>query len=180
MAARVDELRREIEGHNYRYHVLDEPTVSDAEYDALMRELRALEQAHPELQTPDSPTMRVGGAPSERFEERRHPVPMLSLANARAPEELDEWIKRLHTRVTDEKIDYVMELKIDGLAVALTYDDGRVHASAPRAATASSARTSRPTCARSARSPPACTATPSRGAWRCAARSTCRSRASSG
>jgi len=124
VVARVEALRREIEEHNYRYHVLDSPTISDGEYDALMSELRALEQAHPELQTPDSPTMRVGAAPSERFEERRHPVPMLSLANARSPEELDEWLKRLRTRVTDEEICYVMELKIDGLAVALTYEDG--------------------------------------------------------
>jgi len=126
VAARVDELRRVIEGHDYRYYVLDQPTVSDGEYDALMRELRALEEAHPELQSPDSPTVRVSGGVSERFVERRHPVPMLSLANARAPEELDEWFKRLRRHVTDESeaIDYVMELKIDGLAVALTYDDG--------------------------------------------------------
>ena len=123
-AARVDELRREIEYHNYRYHTLDDPVISDAEYDALVRELRALEEAFPTLQTPDSPTMRVGGAPSERFQEYRHPVPMLSLRNARAPEELDEWIRSLRTRITDEPIAYVMEPKIDGLAVALTYDHG--------------------------------------------------------
>ena len=131
-AARIDELRREIEAHNYRYFVLDQPTVSDAEYDALMIELRSLEQAHPELQTPDSPTMRVGAAPSERFEERRHPVPMLSLANARSSEELEEWIKRLRTRITDEPLDYVLELKIDGLAVALTYDEGVLTVGATR------------------------------------------------
>jgi DNA ligase (NAD+) len=123
-AARVDELRREIEYHNYRYHTLDDPVISDAEYDALVRELRALEEAFPTLQTPDSPTMRVGGAPSERFQEYRHPVPMLSLRNARTPEELDEWIRSLRTRITDEPIAYVMEPKIDGLAVALTYDHG--------------------------------------------------------
>jgi DNA ligase (NAD+) len=132
VVARVEALRREIEEHNYRYHVLDSPTIGDGEYDALMIELRVLEQAHPELQTPDSPTMRVGGAPSERFEERRHPVPMLSLANARSPEELDEWLKRLRTRITDEEICYVMELKIDGLAVALTYDEGAFTVGATR------------------------------------------------
>src|SRR5947208_13067846 len=123
-AARVDELRREIEYHNYRYHTLDDPVISDAEYDALVRELRALEEAFPTLQTPNSPTMRVGGAPSERFQERRHPRPMLSLRNARTPAELDEWVGGLRTGSTDEQIAYVMEPKIDGLAVALTYDDG--------------------------------------------------------
>ena len=132
VAARVDDLRREIEGHNYRYYVLDAPTVGDAEYDALLRELRALEDAHPELASPDSPTMRVGATPAERFAERRHPVPMLSLANARSPEELDAWLARLRTRVTDEQITYMLELKIDGLAVALTYEDGLLTVGATR------------------------------------------------
>ena len=131
-AERIDALCHEIELHNYRYHTLDDPTISDAEYDALFRELRELEAAHPELQSPDSPTMRAGAPPSERFAERRHPVPMLSLANARSPEELDEWFKRLRTRITDEEIAYVMELKIDGLAVALTYDDGAFTVGATR------------------------------------------------
>jgi DNA ligase (NAD+) len=132
VAARVDALRRQIEEHNYRYHVLDDPIVSDAEYDELMRELRALEEAHPEVQSPDSPTMRVGAKAAERFAERRHPVPMLSLANARTPEELDEWIKRVHTRITDEQVAYVGELKIDGLAVALTYEEGVLTVGATR------------------------------------------------
>ena len=79
---RVSALHEQLNYHNYRYHVLDDPVVSDAEYDALMRELRALEQAHPELITPDSPTQRVGGAATERFAKLRHPVPMLSLGNA--------------------------------------------------------------------------------------------------
>jgi len=133
-AARVDALRRAIEGHNYRYYVLDDPTVSDAEYDALMRDLRALEQAHPELQSDESPTARVsiGGAPAERFAQRRHPVPMLSLANARSAEELDEWVRRVHRYITDEEVAYVQELKIDGLAVALTYEDGLLTVGATR------------------------------------------------
>jgi DNA ligase (NAD+) len=133
-ATRVDALRREIEGHNYRYYVLDDPTVSDAEYDALLRELRAIEEAHPELQSADSPTARVsiGGAPADRFAQRRHPVPMLSLANARSAEELDEWVRRVHRHITDEEVAYVEELKIDGLAVALTYEDGLLTVGATR------------------------------------------------
>lgn len=131
-SVRADELRRLLEAHNYRYYVLDEPIVSDAEYDASMAELRSLEQAFPELQTPDSPTARVGATPSERFQERRHPVPMLSLANARSRQELDDWIKRVHTRISDEPVAYVMELKIDGLAVALTYEDGVLSVGATR------------------------------------------------
>ena len=82
--ARIQELRQLIQQHNYRYYVLDDPLVSDAEYDALMRDLRSLEDAHPELITPDSPTRRVGGAASEKFAKVRHPVPMLSLGNAPA------------------------------------------------------------------------------------------------
>jgi len=132
VAARVDALRRDIEGHNYRYYVLDDPTVGDGEYDALVRELRALEEAHPELQSADSPTMRVSGTPAERFAQRRHPVPMLSLANARSPEELDEWVRRVHRHITDEEVAYVLELKIDGLAVALTYEDGVLAVGATR------------------------------------------------
>src|SRR5918911_746825 len=80
--ARVEELRRQINYHNYRYHVLDDPEITNGEYDALMRELRALEEEHPELQSPDSPTQRVGGAPSEQFGTVQHVIPMLSLANA--------------------------------------------------------------------------------------------------
>jgi DNA ligase (NAD+) len=124
-AERIAELRDQIRQHNYRYHVLDDPIVSDAEYDALMRELRALEDAHPELITPDSPTRRVGGAPSEKFAKVRHPVPMLSLGNAFDEEGLYAWQARLRRLLgEDAQIAYVVEPKIDGLAIALTYEHG--------------------------------------------------------
>lgn len=123
---RAAELRAAIEEANYRYYVLDAPTLSDAEYDALMRELRALEAAHPELITPDSPTQRVGGEASGLFAKVRHPQPMLSLGNAMNEAELREWrdtrvLKLLGPGVP---VTYVVEPKIDGLAVALTYRDG--------------------------------------------------------
>ncbi len=125
-ARRAAELRAAIEEANYRYYVLDAPTLSDAEYDALMRELRALEAAHPELITPDSPTRRVGGEASSQFARVRHPQPMLSLGNAMNEAELREWresrvLKLLGPGVP---VTYVVEPKIDGLAVALTYRDG--------------------------------------------------------
>ncbi len=123
---RAAELRAAIEEANYRYYVLDAPNLSDAEYDALMRELRALEAAHPELITPDSPTQRVGGEASGLFAKVRHPQPMLSLGNAMNEAELREWrdtrvLKLLGPGVP---VTYVVEPKIDGLAVALTYRDG--------------------------------------------------------
>lgn len=123
---RAAELRAAIEEANYRYYVLDAPNLSDAEYDALMRELRALEAAHPELITPDSPTQRVGGEASGLFAKVRHPQPMLSLGNAINDAELREWretrvLKLLGPGVP---VTYVVEPKIDGLAVALTYRDG--------------------------------------------------------
>jgi DNA ligase (NAD+) len=120
---RVEELRDLIDHHNYRYHVLDDPEVSDAEYDELMRELRALEEEFPELITPDSPTQRVGGAPSELFAPVEHRAPMLSLDNAFSWEELEAWGRRVE-RVLGRAADFVCELKIDGLAVALTYENG--------------------------------------------------------
>lgn len=123
---RAAELRAAIEKANYEYHVLDAPTISDEQYDALMRELVELEAKHPDLVTPDSPTQRVGAPPSERFRPVRHAAPMLSLGNAFDEEEVrafDQRVKKLLGR-TDE-IDYVCELKIDGLAVNLTYMDGR-------------------------------------------------------
>jgi DNA ligase (NAD+) len=123
---RIVELREQIRFHNYRYHVLDDPTVSDAEYDALMRELRALEAEYPDLITPDSPTQRVGGAASEKFAKVRHPVPMLSLGNAFDEEGLRAWRDRVVRLLGDDMpIAYVVEPKIDGLAVALTYEHGR-------------------------------------------------------
>jgi len=124
--ARIAELREQIRFHNYRYHVLDDPTVSDAEYDALMRELRALEAEFPDLITPDSPTQRVGGAASEKFAKVRHPVPMLSLGNAFEEEGLRAWRERVVRVLGDDApIAFVVEPKIDGLAIALTYEHGR-------------------------------------------------------
>jgi DNA ligase (NAD+) len=128
---RVEELRDLIDYHNWRYHVQDDPEVSDAEYDELMRELRALEEEFPELIVPDSPTQRVGGAPSELFAPVRHRTPMLSLDNAFTWEELDAWGGRV-LRALGREADFFCELKIDGVAVALTYENGRYSVGATR------------------------------------------------
>ena len=123
--ARAAELRRVLERAGHAYYVLDKPDMSDAEYDALFRELQALEDAHPELRTPDSPTLRVGGAPAAAFRKHRHVVPMLSLANAFSAEELQEWEQR-NARLVPEVTEagYALEVKIDGAAVSLTYEEG--------------------------------------------------------
>jgi DNA ligase (NAD+) len=120
---RVEELRDLINHHDYRYYVLDDPEVSDVEYDELMRELRALEEEFPEFVTPDSPTQRVSGAPTVLFAPAEHRRPMLSLDNAFSWEELNAWGKRVERQVGG-RADFVCELKIDGLAVALLYEDG--------------------------------------------------------
>ncbi|HAL61867.1 MAG TPA: DNA ligase (NAD(+)) LigA, partial [Chloroflexi bacterium] len=120
---RIEALRRVIRYHAYLYHVLDSPEISDAEYDALVRRLEELERAHPELITPDSPTQRVGAPPVEAFGEVEHRVPMLSLDNAFNEEELRAWEKRIR-RLLDEKFEYVLEPKVDGLAISLTYEEG--------------------------------------------------------
>jgi len=130
---RIEDLREQVRYHNRRYHIEDAPEVSDAEYDALVNELESLEAEHPELVTPDSPTQRVGGEPLEGFEEIRHAVPMLSLANARRSEDLREWDVRVRRLLgEDEEPRYVTELKIDGLAVSLRYEDGRLVRGATR------------------------------------------------
>ncbi len=132
-AQRAEQLRDEIRGHNYRYYVLDDPVVSDAEYDTLLRELRALEEAHPELVTPDSPTRRVGAAPSDKFAKVRHPVPMLSLGNAFNEDDVRAWRDRiLRLLGPDTPLAFVVEPKIDGLAIALTYEQGRLSRGATR------------------------------------------------
>ena len=123
-ARRVEELRREIEYHNYRYYVLDAPVISDAEFDRLMAELSAIEKAYPELVVPNSPTQRVGGAPREGFATVRHLTPMLSLANAFGAEELRDFDRRVRSVLPGEATAYVVEPKIDGLAVSLTYQNG--------------------------------------------------------
>jgi DNA ligase (NAD+) len=125
LAAEAEHLREQIRHHNYRYHVLDEPEVSDAEYDGLMRRLEALERAHPEVATPDSPTQRVGAAPAEKFSVVQHRRPMLSLSNALDAEEMVEFDKRIKRLLrSDADIEYVAEVKLDGLAVELVYEHG--------------------------------------------------------
>src|SRR5881628_609515 len=120
----VAHLREEIEEHNRRYYVLDDPLISDAEYDALFRRLQALEEAHPELRTPDSPTQRVGARPLAKFATVRHRHPMLSLANVTTPEELAEFDARVRKFLNAARVEYVGEPKIDGVAVELVYEDG--------------------------------------------------------
>ena len=122
---RYEALKREIHYHNYRYYVLNDPVISDYEYDLLMQELRLIEELHPEWVTPDSPTQRVGAPPAEGFRKVRHPVPVLSLANAYSEEDLRAWfnrIRRLDPRV--ETTDFVVEPKFDGLSVVLHYRNG--------------------------------------------------------
>ena len=121
---RAAALRQQIEAANHAYYVLDSPSMADAEYDRLMQELRALEAAHPELVTPESPTQRVGATPSERFAPVRHSVPMLSLANAFSPEEPRGWYERARDRAGREPGPFVVEPKVDGLAISLLYVDG--------------------------------------------------------
>jgi DNA ligase (NAD+) len=122
---RVAELREKIEKANYEYHVLDQPTIADEAYDALMRELQSLEAAHPELVTPESPTQRVGAPASTRFAPVHHAAPMLSLSNAFNEEELRAFDQRVRKLLGRDDVGYVCELKIDGLAINLTYVDGK-------------------------------------------------------
>ncbi|MDQ3043583.1 MAG: NAD-dependent DNA ligase LigA, partial [Chloroflexota bacterium] len=129
---RLDELRLIIDRLNFEYYVLDNPTTSDADYDALMNELRELETAHPELITPESPTQRVGSTPQGDFAEVAHPKPMLSLSNVYDEAELRSWVSRVERLADVEALTYVIEPKVDGLAVALTYVDGVFHHGATR------------------------------------------------
>ncbi|MFP3975959.1 MAG: NAD-dependent DNA ligase LigA, partial [Dehalococcoidia bacterium] len=129
---RIEHLREQINHHNYRYYALDSPEISDAEYDGLMRELQNLEAGHPELVTPDSPTRRVGAPPVEEFGVVEHPVPLLSLGNAFNSDELRAWYNRVVRMLGHEDFDLVCELKMDGLAVALTYVDGVLTTGATR------------------------------------------------
>jgi DNA ligase (NAD+) len=124
-AAEIESLRDELRHHEYRYYVLDHPEIEDADYDALMRRLQALEQRHPELQTSDSPTQRVGGKPREGFVKVRHSAPMLSLDNALNQGELREFDRRVRELLGGAPYSYVTELKLDGLSMAAHYRDGR-------------------------------------------------------
>jgi DNA ligase (NAD+) len=122
----IDTLRDEIRHHEYRYYVLDDPEISDAEFDRLMNELKKIEAEHPELITPDSPTQRVGGKPREGFVKIAHSAPMLSLDNAYNEEELRDWERRVHELSGRKDIEYVCELKLDGMSLALRYEDGKL------------------------------------------------------
>ena len=121
---RAAELREQINHHNYRYYVLDDTEISDGEYDRLMVELRRLEEDHPSLVTPESPTQRVGASPADGFDQVQHRLPMLSLGNAFNEDDLQAWYRRVKGLLDDADFDLVCELKIDGLAVSLTYQDG--------------------------------------------------------
>src|SRR5437899_1213944 len=130
---RLDELREQVDHHLYRYHVLDDPEVSDAEYDRLFDQLKELEEEHPELVTPDSPTQRVGAPPSERFRKVQHLTPMGSLEKVSDDESLYKWAEDVRKRLdSDEPVAYVIEPKIDGLAVSLTYENGLLSRGATR------------------------------------------------
>src|SRR4051794_14282338 len=123
-AARAAELRRQIDHHNRKYYVDAAPEISDREFDRLLEELQKIEKEHPELVTPDSPTQRVGGAPIDEFRTVRHRVPMLSIDNTYNADELREWDRSVRKLLGGEQPCYVVELKIDGVAMSLTYENG--------------------------------------------------------
>ena len=123
---RVRELTTQLEEHNYHYHVLADPAISDREYDELMTELQQLEETNPALRKPDSPTLRVGGEPTSEFPSRRHANPMLSLDNSYSREDLSAFDQRVRSALPDENVEYVAELKIDGVALSLIYEDSRL------------------------------------------------------
>ena len=129
---RVAELREALDYHLYRYHVLDDPEISDAEFDRLYDELVALEEADPQLVTPDSPTQRVGAPPSEKFQKVEHPTAMGSLEKVTTEEALEKWHDDVCKRLGTDEIAYVTEPKIDGLAVSLLYEQGRFSRGATR------------------------------------------------
>src|SRR6201987_5051274 len=123
---KIEALREKIRQHEHLYYVLDNPEISDADFDKLMRQLKDLEAEHPSLVTPDSPTQRVGGKPREGFVKVPHSSPMLSLDNTYSEEELRDWEHRVHELSGRKDVDYVCELKLDGMSLALIYEDGRL------------------------------------------------------
>ncbi len=174
--ARAAELRKQLEHHGHRYYVLDDPEIGDDAYDALLDELRALETEYPQLQSPDSPTQRVGGEPVGRLEKVQHLEPMLSLGNVRSEEELRAWVERMKAHLGREGIvrtrfEYVVEPKVDGLAVSLLYRDGMLERGATRGngEVGEDVTHNLRTIGRSR-----CTSRTPRRCWRCAARCTCR------
>src|SRR6185437_16205857 len=122
----IDELRETIRHHEHLYYVLDAPELPDAEFDRLMQQLKKLEAAHPELITADSPTQRVGGQPREGVAKAQHSSPMLSLDNAYNEGELRDWARRVYELAGKSKVDFVCELKLDGMSLALTYAGGEL------------------------------------------------------
>lgn len=132
VAARAQALRLELDDHNRRYHQLDAPIISDAQYDLLMREIEALEREHPELSTADSPTQRVGAAVSGDYAQVTHTIPMLSLSNAFADEAVEDFVRRIQTDLEEDKPEFSVEPKIDGLAISLRYEDGELVRAATR------------------------------------------------
>src|SRR5262245_11912556 len=130
---RIEQLRREIDHHNYLYYVEAQPVISDREFDRLLEELKQLEAAHPDLVTPDSPTQRVGGQPIPGFVTVKHRVPMLSIDNSYNAQDLRDWDGRVRKELPrGEKVTYVVELKIDGVAMSLTYENGALTLAATR------------------------------------------------
>ena len=134
LGRRVKALRAELTSHNHRYHVLDQPTISDREYDELLLELQEVEHRYPELVTPDSPTRRVGAAPLDSFASILHRMPMLSLSNGFSREQLEAFDNRIRERLElgEQQIVYAAEPKLDGLAVSITYQDGLMVSGATR------------------------------------------------
>src|SRR5215472_8572264 len=126
MEREAEDLREKIRRHEHLYYILDAPEISDADFDRLMQELKQLEAANPELVTPDSPTQRVGGKPREGFVKAQHSIPMLSLDNAYKEEELRNWERRVHELSGRKDVEYVCELKLDGMSLALRYETGRL------------------------------------------------------
>jgi DNA ligase (NAD+) len=131
-AKRAEELRKLIDHHNYLYYVEAKPEISDREFDRLLEELKAIEAAHPDLITPESPTQRVGGEPIGEFGSVRHRVPMLSIDNTYSADELREFDRRIRKQLPGERVEYVVELKIDGVAISLTYENGKLTVGATR------------------------------------------------
>src|SRR5438552_12650855 len=123
---KIEALREKIRHHEYRYYVLDDPEMSDAQFDQLMNELKKLEAGNPELVTADSPTQRVGGKPREGFLKAPHSSPMLSLDNTYSEDELRNWERRVHELSGRDDVDYVCELKLDGMSLALRYENGKL------------------------------------------------------
>src|SRR5713226_3235231 len=127
VAEQIEKLRETLRHHEHLYYVLDRPEITDAEYDAAMRRLQELETAHPDLITPDSPTQRVGGKPREGFVKVAHSSPMLSLDNALNEDEMREFDRRVRGLLSGERFEYIAELKLDGLSMAVHYRGGALH-----------------------------------------------------